>query len=319
MTKMDDRPKLGISTCLLGKNVRYDGGHKLDRFLRDEVGKFVDWVPVCPEVECGMTIPRESLRLVGDPQDPRLITTRTGIDKTDQMKSWAEKRLKLLEGENLCGFIFKTKSPSSGMRSVKVYDKNNVPSKKGVGIFARAFMEHFPYMPVEDDGRLNDAKLRENFIERIFVYKRWMQFVDEDGSRKGLVDFHTRHKLLIMAHSPAIMRELGGLVARVKEMDKSELHYQYMTTLMRALKLNATVKKNVNVLHHIMGYFKKLLSKDEKQELLSIIENYHRGFIPLIVPVTLLNHFTRKFDVDYLKNQYYLNPHPIELMLRNHV
>lgn len=316
---MDDRPKLGISTCLLGKNVRYDGGHKLDRFLRDEVGKFVDWVPVCPEVECGMTIPRESLRLVGDPQDPRLITTRTGIDKTDQMKSWAEKRLKLLEGENLCGFIFKTKSPSSGMRSVKVYDKNNVPSKKGVGIFARAFMEHFPYMPVEDDGRLNDAKLRENFIERIFVYKRWMQFVDEDGSRKGLVDFHTRHKLLIMAHSPAIMRELGGLVARVKEMDKSELHYQYMTTLMRALKLNATVKKNVNVLHHIMGYFKKLLSKDEKQELLSIIENYHRGFIPLIVPVTLLNHFTRKFDVDYLKNQYYLNPHPIELMLRNHV
>lgn len=316
---MDDRPKLGISTCLLGKNVRYDGGHKLDRFLRDEVGKFVDWVPVCPEVECGMTIPRESLRLVGDPQDPRLITTRTGIDKTDQMKSWAEKRLKLLEGENLCGFIFKTKSPSSGMRSVKVYDKNNVPSKKGVGIFARAFMERFPHMPVEDDGRLNDAKLRENFIERIFVYKRWMQFVDEDGSRKGLVDFHTQHKLLIMAHSPAIMRELGGLVARVKEMDKSELHYQYMTTLMRALKLNATVKKNVNVLHHIMGYFKKLLSKDEKQELLSIIENYHRGFIPLIVPVTLLNHFTRKFDVDYLKNQYYLNPHPIELMLRNHV
>ncbi len=316
---MDDRPKLGISTCLLGKNVRYDGGHKLDRFLRDEVGKFVDWVSVCPEVECGMTIPRESLRLVGEPENPRLITTRTGIDKTDQMKTWTEKRLKLLEGENLCGFIFKTKSPSSGMRGVKVYDKNSVPSKKGVGIFARAFMDHFPHMPVEDDGRLNDAKLRENFIERIFVYKRWMQFVDEDGSRKGLVDFHTRHKLLIMAHGPALMRELGGLVARVKEMETSELHHQYMTTLMRALKLNATVKKNVNVLHHIMGYFKKLLSKDEKKELLTIIENYHRGFIPLIVPVTLLNHFTRKFDVDYLKNQYYLNPHPIELMLRNHV
>lgn len=316
---MNDRPKLGISTCLLGENVRYDGGHKLDRYLRDVVGKFVDWVPVCPEVECGMPTPREALRLVGDPENPRLVTSRTGIDKTDQMLTWAKMRLDQLEQENLCGYIFKSKSPSSGMQGIKVYDKNGVPSKKGVGIFARAFMERFPLMPVEDEGRLNDAKLRENFIERIFVYKRWQNYVQNDGSRKGLVDFHTDHKLLIMAHSPKHLSELGKLVAQVKELDPKELHDRYLSTLMTALKLHATVKKNVNVLQHIMGYFKKQLSSDEKQELLEVIGNYHKGLIPLIVPITLVNHFVRKYNEPYLKRQYYLNPHPVELMLRNHV
>ncbi len=316
---MDDRPKLGISTCLLGENVRYDGGHKLDRYLRDVVGQFVDWVPVCPEVECGMPTPREALRLVGDPENPRLVTSRTGVDKTEQMLTWAKMRLDQLEQENLCGYIFKSKSPSSGMQGVKVYDKNNVPSKKGVGMFARAFMERFPLMPVEDEGRLNDARLRENFIERVFVYKRWLNYVQNDGSRKGLVDFHTDHKLLIMAHSPKHLSELGKLVAQAKEFDAKELQQRYLTLLMTGLKLNTTIKKNVNVLQHIMGYFKKQLSADEKQELLEVIGNYHKGLIPLIVPITLLNHFVRKFNEPYLKRQYYLNPHPIELMLRNHV
>ncbi len=316
---MDDRPKLGISTCLLGENVRYDGGHKLDRYLRDVVGQFVDWVPVCPEVECGMPTPREALRLVDDPKNPRLVTSRTGIDKTEQMVTWANKRLNQLEKQNLCGYIFKSKSPSSGMQGIKVYDKHGVPSKKGVGIFARIFMERFPLMPVEDEGRLNDAKLRENFIERIFVYKRWQNFIKNDGSRKGLVDFHTDHKLLIMSYSPKYLSELGKLVAQVKEIEPEELHDRYLANLMIALKLNATIKKNVNVLQHIMGYFKKQLSSDEKQELLEVIGNYHKGLIPLIVPITLLNHYVRKYDEPYLKRQYYLNPHPVELMLRNHV
>ncbi|MDZ7331375.1 MAG: DUF523 and DUF1722 domain-containing protein [candidate division KSB1 bacterium] len=316
---MNDRPKLGISTCLLGVNVRYDGGHKLDRYLRDVVGQFVDWVPVCPEVECGLPIPREALRLVGDPENPRLVTSRTGIDKTEQMLTWAKMRLDQLEKENLCGYIFKSKSPSSGMQGIKVYDKNGVPSKKGVGVFARAFMERFPLMPVEDEGRLNDARLRENFIERVFVYKRWLNYVQNDGSRKGLVDFHTDHKLLIMAHSPKHLSELGKLVAQAKEIEPKELQNQYLTTLMTGLKLHATVKKNVNVLQHCMGYFKKQLSADEKQELLEVIGNYHKGLIPLIVPITLLNHYVRKYNEPYLKRQYYLNPHPIELMLRNHV
>jgi len=316
---MQDRPKLGISTCLLGENVRYDGGHKLDRYLTNVVGEFVDWVPVCPEVECGMSTPREALRLVGDPENPRLVTSRTGVDKTEQMLSWARMRLDQLEKENLCGYIFKSKSPSSGMQGIKVYDKNNVPSKKGVGIFARAFMDRFLLMPVEDEGRLNDAKLRENFIERIFVFKRWQNFFQNDGSRKGLVDFHTDHKLLIMAHSPKHLSDLGKLVAQVKQIKPKELHERYLSILMPALKLNATVKKNVNVLHHVMGYFKKQLSPNEKQELLEVIGNYHKSLIPLIVPITLMNHFVRKYDEPYLKRQYYLNPHPVELMLRNHV
>ncbi len=316
---MQDRPKLGISTCLLGENVRYDGGHKLDRYLRDVVGQFVDWVPVCPEVECGMPTPREALRLVGDPENPRLVTSRTGIDKTKQMLSWAKMRLDQLEKENLCGYIFKSKSPSSGMQGVKVYDKNNVPSKKGVGMFAKAFMDRFPLMPVEDEGRLNDAQLRENFIERIFVYKRWLNYLQNDGSRKGLVDFHTDQKYLIMSHSPKHLSELGKLVAQVKGIEPKELHDRYLSILMTTLKLNAINKKNVNVLQHIMGYFKKQLSSDEKQELLEVIGNYHNGLIPLIVPITLLNHFVRKYNEPYLKRQFYLNPHPIELMLRNHV
>ncbi|MDZ7357122.1 MAG: YbgA family protein, partial [candidate division KSB1 bacterium] len=245
--------------------------------------------------------------------------SRTGIDKTEQMLTWAKMRLDQLEKENLCGYIFKSKSPSSGMQGIKVYDKNGVPSKKGVGVFARAFMERFPLMPVEDEGRLNDARLRENFIERVFVYKRWLNYVQNDGSRKGLVDFHTDHKLLIMAHSPKHLSELGKLVAQSKELEPKELQNQYLTTLMTGLKLHATVKKNVNVLQHGMGYFKKQLSADEKQELLEVIGNYHKGLIPLIVPITLLNHYVRKYNEPYLKRQYYLNPHPIELMLRNHV
>jgi uncharacterized protein YbgA (DUF1722 family)/uncharacterized protein YbbK (DUF523 family) len=316
---MQHRPKLGISTCLLGEKVRYDGGHKLDRYLKDIVGQFVDWVPVCPEVECGMPTPREALKLVGDPENPRLVTNQTGIDKTEQMLTWAKLRLDQLEQEKLCGYIFKSKSPSSGLQGVKVYDKNNVPSKKGVGIFARVFMNRFPLMPVEDEGRLNDAKLKENFIERIFVYQRWQNFVQNDGSRKSLVDFHTDHKLLIMSHSPKQLSELGRLIAQVKEIEPKRLHDRYLSILMLTLKLNATIKKNVNVLQHIMGYFKKQLSSDEKQELLEVIGNYHNGLIPLIVPITLLNHFVRKYNEPYLKRQYYLNPHPVELMLRNHV
>ena len=316
---MEDRPKLGISSCLLGENVRYDGGHKLDRYLKDAVGKFVNWLPVCPEVECGLPVPREAMHLVGNPASPRLVTRSTGIDHTQRMQDWSEVRLSQLEKENLCGFVFKSKSPSSGMQGVKVYDERGIPSKKGIGLFARAFMDRFPQMPVEDDGRLNDAQLRENFIERIFVYQRWQDFIGNDGSAAGLVSFHTDHKLLIMAHSPKQLSELGKLVAQVKDFKAAELHHRYLVTLIAALKLIATVKKNVNVLQHIMGYFKKQLTMDEKQELLAVIDNYHRELIPLIVPITLLNHYVRKYNEPYLKRQYYLNPHPIELMLRNHV
>ena len=311
--------KLGISSCLLGEAVRWNGTHKLDRFLVDTLGKFVEYIPVCPEVECGFSIPREPFRLVGDPSSPRLVTSRTKIDYTERMTDWACKRVRELEKEDLCGFIFKSKSPSSGMEAVKVYNEKGVPVKKGVGVFARAFMEHFPLLPVEDDGRLHDPKLRENFIERIFAFKRWRERLDQKQSRGGLVDFHTRHKMLILSHSPEHYRVMGRLVARAKEVPPKELYEGYQKLFMEALRLKTTPKKNANVLNHILGYFKESLSGDEKQELLEIIDLYRQGTVPLIVPVTLINHYVRKYDQPYLKEQYYLYPHPLELQLRNHV
>jgi uncharacterized protein YbgA (DUF1722 family)/uncharacterized protein YbbK (DUF523 family) len=275
-------------------------------------------VGVCPEVEAGFGIPRETLRLVGDPESPRLLTSKTRQDYTDTMLNWARTRVKELEKENLCGFIFKSKSPSSGMERVKVYTEKGFPgSNKGVGLFARAFMANFPLIPVEEEGRLHDAVLRENFIERIFALKRWRQVAEEKKSRGAIVAFHTEHKLQIMSHSQQYYRDMGRLVARVKEIPLAVLYDQYEAMLMEALALKATVKKNVNVLQHMAGYFKKLLSRDEKKELQEIIEQYHQNYTPLIVPITLVNHYVRKYDQEYLKKQYYLNPHPIELKLRN--
>ncbi|MBN1999572.1 DUF523 and DUF1722 domain-containing protein [candidate division KSB1 bacterium] len=318
-TSIPSRPKLGISTCLLGENVRYDGGHKLDRFLRDTLGPFVQWVPVCPETECGLSVPREAMRLEGDVNAPHLVTVKSRVDITDRMLAWSRKRLDVLAGEDLSGYIFKTKSPSSGMRDIKVYNARNVAVKKGVGLFAREFMKRFPLMPVEDEGRLHDPGLRENFIERIFVYKRWQDLLKSGPTAKGLVDFHTEHKLLIMAHSPQHLRTLGSIVARANASDQTFLFREYVEILLPALKLPATVKKNVNVLHHIMGYFKKILDAGEKRELLEVFERYFKGYIPLIVPVTLLNHYVYKYNEPYLRRQMYLHPHPVELMLRNHV
>jgi uncharacterized protein YbgA (DUF1722 family)/uncharacterized protein YbbK (DUF523 family) len=315
---MENRIRLGLSTCLLGENVRFDGGHKRDRFVTDTLGQFLEFVPVCPEMECGLGVPRESMRLVGNPESPRLVTNRTKIDHTERMITWARKRVQELEKEDLCGFIFKSRSPSSGMERVRVYNEKGIPEKKGVGMFARIFMEHFPLLPVEEDGRLHDIKLRENFIERIFALKRWRDLLDEKKSRGRLVAFHTQHKLLILSHSQKHSRILGKLVAAAKSISPKQLYPQYQTLFMEVLKLKTTVKKNINVLQHMMGYFKKQLSADEKHELLETFDQYREGYIPLIVPLTLIKHYVRKYDQPYLKQQVYLNPHPMELKLRNH-
>ena len=314
-----EKIRLGISTCLLGENVRYDGGHKLDRFLTDTLGQYVEYVPVCPEVECGLPIPREAMHLEGNPDSPRLITAHTKQDMTERMVTWANKRVVELEKAGLCGFIFKSDSPSSGMERIKVYDEKGMPVKKGVGMFAGIFMEHFPLLPVEDEGRLHDPGLRENFIERIFTLKRWREVIDRKESRGNLVDFHTRHKLLILSHSPTHYQTMGKLVAKTKEHPIKELYQEYQTILMEALRLKTTSKKNSNVLMHMMGYFKDQLSSDEKKELLEVIDFYRKGHIPLIVPITLIHHYVRKYEQPYLKEQIYLNPHPLELQLRNHV
>jgi uncharacterized protein YbgA (DUF1722 family)/uncharacterized protein YbbK (DUF523 family) len=311
--------KLGISACLLGEKVRFDGGHKLDRFITETLGKFVEFVPVCPEVECGLGIPREAMHLVAAPDGPRLVTVRSQVDHTERMLAWARKRVVELEQEELCGFIFKSDSPSSGMERVKIYSGKGMAAKTGVGLFALEFMQHFPLLPVEEEGRLHDPGLRENFLECLFTLKRWRDTLALGPKPGHLVDFHTRHKLLIMSHSPKHYEALGKLVARIKGIPLAELSERYQTHLIEALRLKTTVKKNANVLMHVMGYFKKNLSSAEKEELLEIIDEYRKEHIPLIVPVTLLNHFVRKYEQPYLKDQYYLHPHPIELKLRNHV
>jgi uncharacterized protein YbgA (DUF1722 family)/uncharacterized protein YbbK (DUF523 family) len=303
----------------LGEKVRYDGGHKLDRFLVDTLGRYVEYVPVCPEVEIGLSVPREALRQVGTPDEPRLVTSRTGVDLTERMVDWARKRVAALEREDLSGFIFKSKSPSSGMERVKVYDANGIPHMTGVGVFARVFMEHFPLLPVEEEGRLHDPKLRENFIECLFTFRRWRDVLRANRTSGGLVDFHSRHKLLLMAHSPELYRQMGRLVAAAGEIPAATLFESYQELLMRAIRMPTTVKKHANVLHHMLGYFKAQLTAAEKKELLEIIDNYRAGYLPLIVPVTLINHYVRKYDQAYLKMQIYLNPHPMELQLRNHV
>ena len=316
---MENRIKIGISACLLGENVRWNGGHTRDRYLTDTLGLYVDYVPVCPEVECGLGVPRETLRLVGDPDNPNLVTSKTNIDHTRRMTQWARKRVKALEKEDLCGFIFKKNSPSSGLYNVAVRTSKGMPQKKGQGIFARIFTEHFRRVPVEEEGRMHDPKLRETFIEQIFTLKNWRKTLANGTKMGSLVDFHTRHKLLILSHSPKHYRTLGKLVAQGKAIPLKDLFEQYETLLMEALRLTSTLKKNINVLQHIMGYFKKQLSSDEKQELLEIFDQYRKECVPLIVPITLVNHYVRKHRQPYLGQQVYLNPHPIALKLRNHV
>lgn len=316
---METKFRIGISSCLLGNEVRWNSGHKLDKYLARTLGQFVEYVSVCPEVEAGFGVPRESFRLVGDPDSPRLVTFKSKTDHTDRMLTWTQKRVGELEKEELCGFIFKSDSPSSGMIRVKVYNEKGMPHKIGIGMFARAFMEHFPLIPVEDDGRLNDPVIRENFILQIFTMKRWRDNLARKRGIGNLVDFHTLNKLLMLSHSPKHYRLMGKLVAEGKKMPLGDLYDQYQLLLMEALKLETTIRKNINVLQHLMGYFKKQLSGDEKQELLEAFDQYRSEYVPLIVPITLINHYVRKYDQPYLKQQTYLNPHPVELKLRTHV
>jgi uncharacterized protein YbgA (DUF1722 family)/uncharacterized protein YbbK (DUF523 family) len=310
--------KVGVSSCLLGEHVRYDGGHKHDLYITDTLGRYFSFVPVCPEVGCGMPVPREAMRLEGDPANPRLVTIRSQTDRTEQMLAFCRTRVRELESADLCGFIFKKGSPSSGLYRVRVYT-GGMPAKSGSGLFAAAMVRHFPLLPVEEEGRLNDPRIRENFLERVFGFRRWKDLLLDNPDPGRVAAFHARHKLLIMAHSPSIYREMGTVVAHGKEQKIPELLQRYGALFMKSLALHATVKKNANVLMHVMGYFKRELSRAEKEELLGVIGRYRDQLVPLIVPLTLLKHYVDKYDRIYLQQQLYLFPHPAELMLRNHV
>jgi len=311
--------RLGISRCLLGDEVRFDGGHKRDSFLTDVFGRYVEWVPVCPEVEAGLGTPREAMRLIGDPQNPRLVTIETGIDHTHALEAMATDRTEKLKKLDLSGYVFKKGSPSCGIERVRLYDEHGMSNRKGVGLFARAFMKQFPLTPVEEEGRLCDPTLRENFIERVFCYRRWQDLIQRGATRQALVQLHTIHKYLLMAHHPQQYEILGRLIGQAHRSRPKELAHRYGELFMNTLAVKATVRKHVNVLHHIIGHFKERLSANEKSELLSVIGDYHHGLSPLVVPLTLIKHYVRIFDVSYIREQVYLNPHPKELMLRNHV
>jgi uncharacterized protein YbgA (DUF1722 family)/uncharacterized protein YbbK (DUF523 family) len=309
---------LGVSSCLLGANVRFDGGHKRDRFVADDLAPYVDWVPVCPELEVGMGVPRESVRLVGSVDAPRMVGVRSGADHTDRMRTFSAARVAQLAALDLDGYVFKKDSPSCGMERVRVY-QTAVPSRKGRGMFSAAFIDAYPLIPVEEEGRLQDATLRENFIERIFSYRRWRAFVESQPTRHDLIAFHTAHKYLLLAHSTPHYRALGRIVAEQKRRRIETVTREYGDAFMAALAVRTTVAKHANALQHIAGHCRAHLDAGERRELAGLIDDYRRGLLPLIVPITLLRHHIDHHAVPYVKDQVYLRPHPKELILRNHV
>jgi uncharacterized protein YbgA (DUF1722 family)/uncharacterized protein YbbK (DUF523 family) len=315
-----DKPRIGVSACLLGDAVRFDGGHKRDSFLTGILAPHVEFVRVCPEVEVGMGTPRETLRLVrGVDGSLRMMTTRTEIDHTDAMKRWARRRLKQLADERLSGYILKKDSPSCGMERVNVFNDAGLPQRNGRGIFADALLTSFSALPVEEEGRLTDPRLRENFIERVFVYQRLQAFFSGRWTAAGLAAFHTAHKMSLLAHSRSAYAGLGRLVAAAGSTPRGTLRAEYESGFMRAMAMASTTRTHTNVLMHMAGHLKKRLDTFARQELLECIEAYRRGLVPLVVPVTLLRHHVRAHEVSHLAGQTYLEPHPRELMLRNHV
>lgn len=312
--------RIGVSSCLIGREVRFDGGHKRNDFLTEMLSNFVEFVPVCPEVELGLGVPRESVKLKRDVGgEVRMIASRSGADLTEGMRTFAERRVSALERADLSGYVLKKDSPSCGMERVRIYRPSGMPSRDGRGLFAAALMDRMPNLPVEEEGRLSDAHLRENFIERIFAYNRMRALFGTRWSRAALIAFHTAHKLTLMAHSPRAYAELGRLVAEVKTMAREELRTRYESQFMAAMKRLATAARHANVMHHMAGYLRGRLDDDSRSELMELIEEYQHGTVPLIVPLTMIRHWVRRFDIAYLKGQTYLEPHPRELMLRNHV
>jgi uncharacterized protein YbgA (DUF1722 family)/uncharacterized protein YbbK (DUF523 family) len=310
-------PKIAISACLMGAEVRFNGGHKESRLCSRTLTDYFEFVPVCPEVAIGLGIPREPIRLIGDPENPEAVGTVN--PETNVTRPLAEYGQKMAaELDDICGYIFMQKSPSCGLERVKVYQANGSPvDGGGRGIYAQAFCALHPDLPVEEDGRLNDPVLRENFLTRVFAYSAWQQLLREGVTRRGLIEFHSRYKYLLMAHNPVQYKTLGNLLGNMGQTDPAELGPRYFSELMAALKKCATRRTHTNVLQHISGYLKQAISAEDKQEMQHVIGQYRHGIVPLVVPMTLLKHHFRQHPDPYIAQQVYLQPHPENLSLRN--
>lgn len=314
--------RIGISSCLLGQKVRFDGGHKRDAFLVDTFGRYVEWVPVCPEVEVGMGTPREAVRLEKAESGPfpiLMIAPKSGTEWTARMTAFASRRVDELAALDLSGYVLKSNSPSCGLERVRIYGEGAMPMRAGRGLFAEALASRFPTLPLEEEGRLCDPRLRENFVERVFAYRRLRELFSGRWTVGDLVRFHTAHKLTVLAHQPAAYTDLGRLVAGAKGLARGALQQEYERRFMGALSKIATPKRQANVLQHIVGYFRDRLEAGDRAELLSLIEDHRTGVVPLVVPITLIRHYVRRLGIEYLTGQVYLEPHPWELALRNHV
>ena len=314
-TERVEKIKLGVSSCLLGRQVRFDKGHKLNRYILDTLGEFFEFRGFCPEMDIGLGVPREPVRLVLDDEEIRCVGTKTpSMDVTDRLHSTIGGQVGWIQ--ELCGYILKKDSPSCGMERVKVY-RNEAPEKVGVGIFAARLMQCFPELPVEEEGRLGDPRLRENFIQRVYTFYRWKILVQSGVSIQGIQKFHSQHKYILMSHSPAEAKDLGAWLSNQNESEIAQVASNYLSRMMAVLRAMASRKNHVNTLHHIFGYLKRSLSAEDKSELLSVFEEYRLGYVPLVVPITLLRHYFRRFPNSYIQESFYMKPHPGELMLLN--
>lgn len=312
-----DKPKLGISACLMGVEVRFNGGHKESHLCTRALNEYFDFIPLCPEVAIGMGVPREPIRLVGDPEAPQAVgTVNSELNVTEALAEYGTHMA--AEVGDICGYIFMQKSPSCGLERVKVYRENGAPvDGGGRGIYAKAFCERHPDLPVEEDGRLNDAVLRENFVTRVFAYAAWQQLLKSEITRRSLTEFHSRYKYQLMANNPVQYKVLGNMLGSMGRSDPNEVAPRYFSALMAALKKCATRSTHTNVLQHLSGYLKQTISAQDKQEIQQLITQYHQGIVPLIVPLTLLKHHFRQHPDPYVALQVYMQPHPENLSLRN--
>ncbi|MER5322924.1 YbgA family protein [Streptosporangium roseum] len=310
------RPRVAVSSCLTGELVRFNGGHSRDRFLSGELDPYVDWVRICPEMEIGLGTPRETLRLERSPEGPRLVTRKTGVDLTGEMTSLAAGRARTLDVD---GYVFKSRSPSCGIHGIPVYAGDMAVDRRGRGVFAARILDAHPLLPVEDEGRLNDALLRETFVERIFAHARLRALMESDWHARDLVAFHSRHKMQMLAHDPALYREAGRVVARAGLRAREELAADYVHVFGGAFARKAGIGRHVNVLQHCMGMVSESLDRTRRADLAEVIASYQAGQVALSVPVTLLRHHARGESAEYLRDQTYFSPYPEELRLRNHV